>query len=169
MLKLLVENGRTTDTEIAKQMNITTQAVGKIRKKLESIGLVKGYSTIVDYDMLGINTFAVVLFKLKSDALKMGEEDIKDRVSGPHLINFYRIPEGDVTHIVTYGFRSLAELDNYFHALQTDRGHISEIRRLYVFSSKSLMKDNPKELIQKAINELGQEKPARPEPPKKSS
>ena len=61
-----------------------------------------------------------------------------ERIGGPNIINFYRIPEGDVTHIVVYGFRSLDELDYYFHVLQTERGHISEIRKLYIFSAKSL-------------------------------
>ncbi len=167
VLKSLIENGRVSDSEIAKKLGITAQAIGKIRRKLEKTGIIKGYSTNIDYEKLGIKAFAVALFKYSPNFIgKLSEEDIKDRVRGPNIINFFRVPEGDVTHIVLYGFRSLDELDNYFHALQTERGHISEIRKLYVFSAKSLMKSSPQELFLKSIDELGKETLARPLKPK---
>ena len=120
VLKSLIVNGRISDSEIAKKLGITAQAVGKIRRKLEKMELIKGYTTLVDYEKLGIKVFAVALFKYAHEYVgKLGDEDIKERIRGPHIINFYRVPEGDVTHIVVYGFRSLDELDNYFHALQT--------------------------------------------------
>ena len=167
VLKFLVENGRIPDSDIARSLNITSQAVGKIRRKLESSGIIKGYSTIVDYKKLGINVLAIVLFKFTQESRKtLREEDIDERVKGPHIIDFYRVPEGDVTHIVTYGFRSLEELDHYFHILQTERGHISEIKKLYILSAKSMRKNSNKELIIKVIDEMGHEKLARPLPPR---
>ena len=164
VLKFLVSDGRVPDADIARDLSITSQAVGKIRKKLEGDRIITGYRATVDYEKLGIKVFAVVLFRYIPEVWRQikSEEDIRERVKGPHLINFYRIPEGDVTHIVTYGFRSLDELDNYFHVLQTERGHISEIRKLYVFSAKSLVKEDPRELVLKVIDEMGQEKMARP-------
>lgn len=167
VLKFLIENGRAQDADIARSLNITPQAVGKIRRKLESNGIIKGYSTIVDYEKLGINVLAVGLFKFTPESRKtLKEEDIDERVKGPHIIDFYRVPEGDVTHIVTYGFRSLEELDHYFHVLQTERGHISEIKKLYILSAKSMRKNSDKELIIKVIDEMGHEKLARPLPPR---
>lgn len=163
VLEFLVENGRATDTELAERLNITSQAVGKIRKNLEAEGIIKGYSTTVDYEKIGIKVFAVALFKFIPEVWKsMKDRDIDERIRGPNIINFYRVPEGDVTHIVTYGFRSLDELDGYFHILQTERGHISEIRKLYVFSAKSLKKDSPKDLYIKVLKDWGREEPPRP-------
>ncbi len=167
VLKFLIENSRTPDADIARSLNITPQAVGKIRRKLESNGIIKSYSTIVDYEKLGINVLAIALFKFTQESRKtLREEDIDERVKGPHIIDFYRVPEGDVTHIVIYGFRSLEELDHYFHILQTERGHISEIKKLYILSAKSLRKSSDKELIIKIIDEIGKEKLARPLSPK---
>ncbi|OYT54537.1 MAG: hypothetical protein B6U72_02405 [Candidatus Altiarchaeales archaeon ex4484_2] len=166
VLKYLIKNGRSQDSDIAKKLKITPQAVGKIRKKLESMGVITGYSTIVDYEKLGVNVIAIVLFKFTPEARRtlFTEEDINERIKGANIINFYRVPEGDVTHIVTYGFRSLEELDNYFHILQTERGYISEIKKLYILSSKSLRKNSDKELLIKVIDEIGKEKLARPLP-----
>ncbi len=167
VLKHLIKNGRSQDSDIARILKITPQAVGKIRKKLETEGIIKGYTTTVDYEKLGINVIAIVLFKFTSEARKtlLTEKDINERIKGPNIIHFYRVPEGDVTHVVTYGFRNLEELDHYFHVLQTERGHISEIRRLYILSAKSLRKSSDKELLTKIIDELGKEKMPRPMPP----
>lgn len=158
VLKFLIENARITDTEIAKKLNITPQAVGKIRKKLENSGIIEGYTAKINYEKIGINVFAIGLFKFVPEVWKelKGkdiEEDINKRIKGEHIIGFYRVPEGDVTHIVIYGFRNLDELDSYFHKLQTERGYISELRKLYILSSKSIKKDSPKDLILKILNE----------------
>lgn len=163
ILEFLIKNGRTTDTELSQKLKITPQAVGKIRKKLESRGIIRGYSTIIDHEKLGIKVFAVALFKFIPEVWKtLKDRDVDERISGPNIINFYRVPEGDVTHIVVYGFRSLDELDHYFHVLQTERGHISEIRKLYILSAKSLKKDSPKDLYVKVLKEWGYEQLPRP-------
>ncbi|MFH1403684.1 MAG: Lrp/AsnC family transcriptional regulator [Candidatus Altiarchaeota archaeon] len=166
VLKFLIQNGRISDAEMARKLSITAQAVGKIRRKLEEEGIIRSYTTQVDYDKLGINVFAIAMFRIRPESWKtMVESDIRERVKGPHIINFYRLSEGDVTHVLVYGFRNLSDLDNYFHVLQTERGHISELRRLYVFSAKSVVKESPKELLIKIIDEMGKETPPRPLPP----
>lgn len=163
VLEFLIKNGRAADTELSEKLNITSQAVGKIRKKLETEGVIKGYSTIIDYEIIGIKVFAVALFKFIPEVWKsLKDHDIDERIRGPNIINFYRVPEGDVTHIVVYGFRSLDELDYYFHVLQTERGHISEIRKLYIFSAKSLKKHSPEDLYIKVLKEWGHEELPRP-------
>lgn len=163
VLEFLIENGRANDTEIAEKLNITSQAIGKIRKKLEKEGVIKGYSTIIDYEKIGIKVFAVALFRFIPEVWKtLKDKDVDERISGSNIINFYRTPEGDVTHIVVYGFRNLDELDHYFHVLQTERGHISEIRKLYIFSAKSMKKESPTDLFVKVLKEWGYEQLPRP-------
>ena len=163
VLRILVEDGRSTDTELSEKLNITSQAVGKIRRKLEDDGVIKRYTAVIDYEKIGIKVFAVALFKFVPEVWKtLKGENIDERLTGSNIINFYRIPEGDMTHIVVYGFRNMDELDHYFHTLQTERGHISEIRKLYIFSAKSLKKDSPKDLCIKILKEWGYEQLPRP-------
>lgn len=168
VLQFLVENGRASDAEIGRELNITPQAVGKIRRKLEEEGVIERYTTVINYDKIGIEVLAVALFKFTPEARKtlLTEEDINERIKGPSIINFFRVPEGEVTHIVTYGFRSLEELDHYFHILQTERGHISEIKQLFILSSKSLRKNSDRELINWVLDEKTKDKKVRPRPPK---
>jgi len=167
VLKLLIQDGRTSSTQIAQRVGLTSQAVGKIKEKLEKAGIIRGYTANIDYGKLGIEVFTIALFRFKSGAWsRLEEADIRERVKGPHLIRFYRVNDGDVTHLVVYGFRSLKEVDNYFHVLQMERGHISELKKLYVLSADSVMKDSPSELFCKVLDELGVERLARPEKPK---
>ncbi len=166
VLKHLINNSRINRTEIARDVGITSQAVGKIEKKLEKTGVIKGYTAVVDNDKLGIEVFAIALFKFKSGSwTRLEKEDIKSRVNGPHLINVYRFKEGDITHMVVYGFRNLREVDNYFHNLQTERGHISELIKVYTISSDSVLKQSINELLLKVLKEYDDDTMAKPEPP----
>ncbi|MFH0863286.1 MAG: Lrp/AsnC family transcriptional regulator [Candidatus Altiarchaeota archaeon] len=168
ILKLLIVDGRISASEIGRRLSLSSQGAGKIIQRLQKEGVIRGFSTDIDYSAIGITVFAVALFRFKSGAWsRLEKEDIQKRVKGPHLIRFYRFSEGDVTHMVVYGFRSLKELDNYFHVLQTERGHISELMKLYVLSSESVLKDSPSELYLELIKEYGSEKLARPESPAK--
>jgi DNA-binding Lrp family transcriptional regulator len=167
VLAELILDGRLPCTKIGERLGISSQAVGRIITKLEGAGIIKGYSAIVDYEKLGIEVLGIAMFRFKSGSwTRLEEQDIMERVKGPHLLRFYRVTEGDVTHMVIYGFRSLKELDNYFHVLQTERGHISELKKLYILSITSVLKDSPNELLLKELEEMGAEKMARPQTPK---
>ncbi|MFQ5647835.1 MAG: Lrp/AsnC family transcriptional regulator [Candidatus Aenigmatarchaeota archaeon] len=160
-LKMLIENGRVSDTKIAKQLRVTKQAVGKIRRKLEESGIITGYSTQVDYGKVGINTFAVAVLKFNIKSWEeMGELGIERKITDlPHVIDVYRIPQGSATHIALCGFRSLTELDEYFHTLKTSAAYNQylEMKDIYIFSHHSLLKNTPAQLLQKVIDEMGKD------------
>lgn len=160
VLRYLVENAKITDSEIAEKIHLSPQAIGKIRKKLESRGIIKGYHAVIDLEKIGINVIAIAMFKFNIDAfnetddIKQSiESDIAKRIQNPLIINFYRLPEGDITHIVVYGFKDIDEVDSYFHTLQAKRGYLSELKDLHILSVKSMKKSSPNELIVKLLKE----------------
>jgi Lrp/AsnC family leucine-responsive transcriptional regulator len=164
VLKYLIGDGRMQCTEMAKRLGITSQAVGKIKGKLENEGVITGYTAKVDYKKLGIEVFAIGMFRFKSGVWdKLEDEDIRRRMHGPHLIRVYRLMEGDYTHMIIYGFRSIKEVEHYFQILQKERSQISELKKLYVLSADSVIKDSGADLLTKVINEIGSEELARPE------
>ncbi|MEA3430100.1 MAG: helix-turn-helix domain-containing protein [Nanoarchaeota archaeon] len=63
VLKKLIEQARVSDTEIAKNMSISQQAVYQIRNRLEELGVIKGYMPIIDFKKIGINLLFKVTFK----------------------------------------------------------------------------------------------------------
>ena len=167
-LKFLLENGRISDTEIAKNLRITKQAVGKIRRKLEESGIVKGYTAKMDYGKLGLNTFAFAILRFTPKSWEdMGELGIEEKIANlPHVIDVYRIPEGSATHIALCGFRNLAELDEYFRTVKSvsSLNQYIQVEKIYIFSHHGFIKNSPVELLHKIIDEFGKEMKGRPLP-----
>lgn len=161
-LKYLIKDGRISDVEISKKLKITTQAVGKIRRKLETLGVIKGYATNVDFGKLGVNTFALAIMRLTLKSWEeLGELGIEKLVlKSPHIISIFRIPEGSATHVALCGFRDLDELDKFFHVMQTSSAYNQyvDLKKIYVFSNHSHIKDSPAQLFCKVIDEMGKER-----------
>ncbi|RMF06701.1 Lrp/AsnC family transcriptional regulator [Candidatus Woesearchaeota archaeon] len=149
-LMLLLENGRITDTEIASKLKITKQAVGKIRRKLEKEGIIKGYKVNIDYERLGIKSFAIATAVLSREGMQKGFLEAEENLTrNPHVINIFRVPSGDITHIIIYGFEDLDELTNYFHRMPDDS---VDIKKIHVCSHIGLVKNDPTELIKEILN-----------------
>ena len=60
ILELLQENGRATASEISKIVQLSVPAVGERIKKLTEQGIIKGFSTVVDHKMAGLDLTAFV-------------------------------------------------------------------------------------------------------------
>jgi len=156
-LKLLLENSRISDSEIANKLNISSQAVGKIRRKLEA-NIIDSYSVNLNYSKLGIQTFAISIAKITSDGMDKGELGVEQNLmNNPHIINVYRIPKGSSTHVILYGFKDMNELDEFFHSpnMKKEIHSLIETHDLFTFSHNSLIKNNPNQLFHKVIDNLG--------------
>jgi len=85
ILKILQENARTSNAEIARHMGMTASAIYERVKKLEKAGIVKNYEARLEPSVLGLNLLAMVLISLY-DLTKM-------RDTGKILAGFDKIQE----------------------------------------------------------------------------
>ena len=85
ILKILQENARTSNAEIARHMGMTASAIYERVKKLEKAGVVKNYEARLEPAVLGLNLLAIVLISLY-DLTKM-------RDTGKVLAGFDKIQE----------------------------------------------------------------------------
>ncbi len=85
ILKILQENARTSNAEIARHMGMTASAIYERVKKLEKAGIVKNYEARLEPAVLGLNLLAIVLISLY-DLTKM-------RDTGKVLAGFDKIQE----------------------------------------------------------------------------
>jgi len=157
ILKLLLDNSRINDSEIASKIGISSQAVGKIRRKLEST-IIDSYTVNLNYSKLGITIFAIAVAKLTKEGLDKGQLEVEQELLRiPHVINVYRIPKLSATHIIMYGFSDINELDNFFYSpkIRNQLHNYIETQELFTFSHNSLIKKNSTQLLHKAIDELG--------------
>lgn len=85
ILKILQENARTSNAEIARHMGMTASAIYERVKKLEKAGIVKNYEARLEPSVLGLNLLSIVLISLY-DLTKM-------RDTGKILAGFDKIQE----------------------------------------------------------------------------
>ncbi len=158
-LNLIIQNAKFSDTQIAKKLKITSQAVGKIRKRLEKI-VISGYSVDVDYSVLGINLFAAGLFELTEKGKDFGKLETENiLLSNPNVVSICRLPKGNVTYFISFGFRDMNELDNFFQSPDTRELHkLIDTRDLFTYSYNGILKNSSVELMFKMLRELDQDK-----------
>lgn len=132
VLKLLIEDARSTDSEIARKLKISPPGVRKIRKKLE-IDYIKEYRTIIDYEKIGIEIFAIAHVKI------LDQEMLKSR----NIIGAFEINQSDISHILILGFNNINNLD-LFKRKNKEKLIFSQI---YTLSKESFLKNSPTNLI----------------------
>jgi DNA-binding Lrp family transcriptional regulator len=142
---------------MASKLGISSQAVGKIRKKLEG-DVIEGYTVNLNYAKLGITVFAIAVAKLTREGMDKGQLEVEQELSNiPQVMHIYRIPKVSSTHIIVYGFSDMQDLDRFFYSpkMRQQLHKFIETQDLYSFSHNSLLKKNSVQLFQKAIDELG--------------
>lgn len=164
VLKAIIDEPKVSNMDIARKLDITSAAVGKIRDKLENNGIIKGYGVNIQYDNLGLNTFVVLHIRVTSIGWKYkGNMGVQDLIaSNPNTVMVYRVPGREITHILVCGFRNTKELDKFLNAIQSQLSDYIEIVESYVFSYDNIIKDSFSDLLIKIIDE-GDEK-RMPEP-----
>jgi DNA-binding Lrp family transcriptional regulator len=156
-LKLMLENPKISDSAMASTLKISSQAVGKIRKKLEKT-VIDSYSLNLNYEALGIKAFALGLAKVTSEGKEIGYENIEQKLlDDPHIIQVFRMSHGQAQYAILYGFRDINELDFFFHSPHKKKEFHSFIEtiELYPFSHNSLIKSSSSKLFTKMIDGLG--------------
>lgn len=91
-----MENSRVAVTDIAAELGVTETAIRKRIKKLEAIGAIKGYTTIVDPFFMGYNSVALVGIDATPEKIitvfdkikKMPETKNVALTTGDHMIMF---------------------------------------------------------------------------------
>ena len=144
VLKKIIEQAKIPDLEIGKKMGLSQQAIFKIRHKLESAGVIKGYMPIIDFKKIGIGTLVVVGIKLTSYIWeKYSEDQISERIQKiPQVIIAYRIPESKISHLLVLGFKNIDHKDRYLMKLQNKYSKEIELVHIYPFSVDRIIKTN---------------------------
>lgn len=153
IISFLVKNARISDAEIARNMEISLQAVRKTRKKLESSKVIRGYSTEVDYSSLGIEVIAIAFLQITPSAWeKFKESTIKKWLTNSNAITHFRVLHGNVSHIIEYGFKDIDELNDFFGVLHTKYGRYVNLVSLYTLSHKNVERDYEKHMLHHLLN-----------------
>jgi len=154
----------------AKKTKISTQAVGKIRKKLEKEGVIRGYACELDFESMGITTFAIVYAKIVPDKdLQMkltwekknaAEEIIK---ASPNLLMLAEPIGSEYNYVALFGFGNQAEMECFIREARRVYAGILEDKRIDTFSAASLIKFDKTPIFRAMLDGFKPRNPALPQ------
>jgi DNA-binding Lrp family transcriptional regulator len=147
ILKLLIDNAKLSDTSIAQELNISSQAVGRIRKKLEE-EVIKKYSIELDLEKLGLKS----LSSIEAHYNKEHEKEIKEKLPMcPKMIKIIKLAKG------THKYKMLRLDFNLEECEKCKLGicELFEITNIDTIPISNIIKNDINPLFHKAIDELG--------------
>ena len=156
VLKLLLENTRLSDTSISEKLNISSQAIGRIRKRLEE-DIIQGYTLNLDSKMLELNIIAIIKFNIincKTETIKEIENEI---VKQPRVIFFLRTMSGDNGYILVSGYKNLGELEESLKEKKKIKHFIDccSVKEVITLPSTNVLKHSNTEIYKDLIDSCG--------------
>jgi DNA-binding Lrp family transcriptional regulator len=157
ILKLLIENSRISDTDIAKELDITSQAVGRIRKELEEVGLIRGYTLELDQKMIGLNILVIIAIDIGSCDNKYAEILENKIKKYPEVFTFLKTISGKREFRYLAGFRNMEELEKFVDREREikDANNDCLITEVVVLSPKEVLKNSMKDNYNQLIDSCG--------------
>ena len=123
ILKCLQNNARQSNTDIAKQVNITSPAVAERIRKMEDLGIIQGYHAKVSHYETGHQLKAIITLRAFMGRLKPFLEIVK---TFDEVINCYRITgnENIIMEVVLNNQKHLEKFIDQLIAYGETRTHI---------------------------------------------
>ncbi|SHJ01988.1 Lrp/AsnC family transcriptional regulator [Algibacter luteus] len=115
ILKCLQENARLSNAAIGRQVGISSPAVSERIKKMEDLGIIEGYKTIVSPFEIGYQLKAIITLRAFMGKLKPFLEKVK---TYDEVINCYRIT-GDENIVMEVVLKNQKHLETFIDQLIT--------------------------------------------------
>ena len=109
ILKNLLEDARFSSRQIAKNVGVSVGTVLSRIKKMEDIGIIKGYSAILDHEKLGYELTVVTEITVSKGRLVEMENEI---AKNPNVCGVYDVT-GLTDAVIIAKFRSREELGKF--------------------------------------------------------
>ena len=118
ILEILMRNARTPFAEIARRIGVTEAAVRKRVRKLEELGIIKGYRAVVDPKKIGYSVVALVGFDIEPEHYV----DVLEKVRSMNEVRRMLSTAGDHMVIVECWFRDASEMAGFVRQLESMEG-----------------------------------------------
>ncbi|WP_298497139.1 Lrp/AsnC family transcriptional regulator [uncultured Algibacter sp.] len=115
ILKCLQQNARLSNAEIGRQVGISSPAVSERIKKMEDLGIIEGYNTIVSPYEIGYQFKAIITLRAFMGKLKPFLEKVK---TYDEVINCYRIT-GDENIVMEVVLKNQKHMESFIDQLIT--------------------------------------------------
>jgi Lrp/AsnC family transcriptional regulator for asnA, asnC and gidA len=116
ILNVLIENSSLSTQKIAKKTNIPITTVHNRIRKLREIGVIKGYTVILDQKKLGKNIFAYILVDVDNKVLKSGkmsQEELSKKIKNIDIVEEISVIGGVSDIILRVGVKDIEQLNDF--------------------------------------------------------
>ena len=118
LIKLLQENARYSLKLLSEKVNLSTPAVSTRIDKLQSMGIIKGYTAIVDQLKLG---FIITAF-INLEVAPKGKPEFYEYIETCPNVLECNCVTGNYSMLIKVAFRNTIELDSFIGILQKKFG-----------------------------------------------
>ncbi len=118
LVKLLIEDSRRSYVKLAKILGVTEAAVRKRIKKLEEMGVIRGYTIEVDPKKLGYELICFIGLDVSPEKYVKAINNLKDK---QEVVKLYST-SGDHTILAECWFRNLEELNKFIEDVEKAPG-----------------------------------------------
>jgi len=139
ILNVLVKNSRLSFREIAKQVHVSVATVLHRVRAMEKAYVIQGYTTRLNYELLGYDVQAIIELRVSNGKLLEVEKRISKH---PNVCALYDIT-GDSDAILVTKFKSRRELDAFVKKIQS----YEFVERTYTKLILNLIKEDQVELF----------------------
>ncbi|PLR99230.1 Lrp/AsnC family transcriptional regulator [Bacillus sp. T33-2] len=119
----LKENGKQSLRELAKKVNLSSPSVTERVRRMESEGIIKGYTIDIDYKKLGYGVDCIIEVTLRSGDYEKFRKKISEY---PKAEFCYRIA-GQACYLVKLRLKSLDEIEEFINEITAYAGTVTHI------------------------------------------
>ncbi|WP_138007781.1 HTH-type transcriptional regulator Lrp [Halalkalirubrum salinum] len=116
LINALLGNGRASLRSLGEELDVSVTTVSNHLRDLESEGVVRGYTPIIDYDAIGYDVTAIVQLKVEGSALPEITERLREQ---KQMISVYEVT-GDYDIIAIGKFTDTDGMNRQIKELLTD-------------------------------------------------
>jgi len=126
ILEILQQDGRVTNVELARVVELTPAAAAERVRKLEERGLLKGYTALLDPQSLGLGLLAFIFVRVddKDDLLGRAESTAEALAALPSVLELHHLA-GEDCFLLKVRAR---DTDDLYRILRDDFGPFKAIR-----------------------------------------
>jgi len=119
IIKCLVDNSRMSSKDIANEVGLSVSAAIERIKKLESSGVIKKYTAIVDNEKIGNELLAIVTVRL--DHPKYSDVFIEEALNNPAIIECHYVA-GDYDYLLKVNTKNSSSLEKIIQSIKSIYG-----------------------------------------------
>ncbi len=152
VLKELVENARVSDTDVAKKLKLTPPAIMKIRKKLETKGVITEYMPVLNLKKLGIDVMVMFSIKIRPGSWEKFEHLKKFLIKKDNLFWACRVSQVDTNYIFLCAYRNISDMSEDFFKTESKNSDCFDVTNKHIYSPELLLKSSYSGLVDFAIS-----------------